>query len=823
MKKFNPLLQFTISASLLSAISMPTQAADKLFSPAQVPQFVTLPEQANAENSQFVKINPGLLRSGKLDLQLADGVEFNATLDQISEYGQGQQAWIGHVSGNPGNRVILTQSGDALAGIFHFDNHLYHLGYVGNGVHVIYKMQNHDPYPETDPQPVFETTSGSSTGSSTPNAESDTGDIIDVMVVYTASYKSLHGNSHDGAAAEIALAVAETNQAYQNSGINTTLRLAHTEQVNYSESGSMLTDLERITYTNNGYMDNVHSLRNTYGADLVSLFVNSPNSCGIAWRMDNLSSSFASWAFSVVHSSCATGYYSFGHELAHNMGSTHDHANATDSMYSYGYGHQDPGQSFRTVMAYNCPNGCTRVQHFSNPNVNYNGLPTGVSDWADNARSLNQAISTVANWRNSVATSVPAAPSSLQTSTVGHDRIDINWFDGSTDEDGFNLERSSDDINYSQIASLSANTTNYQDHGLNAETTYYYRVRSYNSAGASNYTSSSQATTESAPPSVDNFANGEIAYSGSITGNYSYTHVADGVEQTITEQRSGGKPRNRYGELNHTWTFTIPGGSIQTVFANVAASTSSESFSFEYSTGNGSWNPMFVIDANSNFSQQYLLPSSINGTVHIRVIDNDHTPGVTSHSVYIDQLFIRSETQTGTPPTAASNLSANAISSSAIELNWTDHAGSDAYGYEILCSLDNGVSWEQVGTTAQMATQFTDTGLNGNTYYLYQIRAFNGSGKSDFSESAGDTTLPGADISLSGTATKVKGVQHALLSWSGSNTAVDIYRNGNLIRGNETNDGEYDDNIGVKGSGSYQYQLCETGSTICSDEITVSF
>ena len=71
-------------------------------------------------------------------------------------------------------------------------------------------------------------------------------------------------------------------------------------------------------------MDNVHVMRDTYGADAAVLIVNNSGSCGIAYVMQGVNTSFASYAFAVVSRTCATGYYSFGHELGHVMGSGHD-------------------------------------------------------------------------------------------------------------------------------------------------------------------------------------------------------------------------------------------------------------------------------------------------------------------------------------------------------------------------------------------------------------------------------------------------------------------------------------------------------------------
>jgi len=81
----------------------------------------------------------------------------------------------------------------------------------------------------------------------------------------------------------------------------------------------------------------------------------------------------------------------------------------------------------------------------------------------------------------------------------------------------------------------------------------------------------------------------------------------------------------------------------------------------------------------------------------------------------------------------------------------------------------------------------------------------------------------GDGISLSVTAYKVKGVQQADLTWSGATSDnVDVKREGKVIV-TRANSGSYTDNIGNKGGGSYRYQICEAGSSICSAEAIAEF
>jgi hypothetical protein len=86
-----------------------------------------------------------------------------------------------------------------------------------------------------------------------------------------------------------------------------------------------------------------------------------------------------------------------------------------------------------------------------------------------------------------------------------------------------------------------------------------------------------------------------------------------------------------------------------------------------------------------------------------------------------------------------------------------------------------------------------------------------------------DNSGGGETISLTAAEYKVKGLQKVDLVWSGATSpAVDVLRNGVLIATTE-NDGAYRDDIDERGPGAYTYQVCEAGSSICSNQAKVSF
>jgi predicted phage tail protein len=131
------------------------------------------------------------------------------------------------------------------------------------------------------------------------------------------------------------------------------------------------------------------------------------------------------------------------------------------------------------------------------------------------------------------------------------------------------------------------------------------------------------------------------------------------------------------------------------------------------------------------------------------------------------------------PPTAPATLTANAASSSQINLSWTDNA-SDESGFRIERSPD-GTTFAEITTVGANVTTFADVGLTASTRYWYRIRAYNNTGPSSYAGPASATTLapppqpPSAPTALIGT---LKSGQIAL-AWtdtSNNETGFAIYR-----------------------------------------------
>ena len=92
-----------------------------------------------------------------------------------------------------------------------------------------------------------------------------------------------------------------------------------------------------------------------------------------------------------------------------------------------------------------------------------------------------------------------------------------------------------------------------------------------------------------------------------------------------------------------------------------------------------------------------------------------------------------------TPPNAPTGLTATAVSSSQIDLAWTDNADNET-GFKIERSPDS-ATWAQIATVGANVRTYSNNGLSASTFFSYRVRAYNGGGDSTYSNVASTTTL----------------------------------------------------------------------------------
>ncbi|MDC3250261.1 M12 family metallo-peptidase, partial [bacterium] len=248
-----------------------------------------------------------------------------------------------------------------------------------------------------------------------------TNSIIDVLVVYSGAYASSYSNDKSKIQAQIETRIAEANVIFQRSQVGVTLVLLGAEEISLSDNTTSGSTVASSSEAKN--------LREQYGADLVSFWTVN----GSAGSAQNYSGN-SSYAYNTSRKRDIESRYTFVHEMGHNMGAKHDRATYVDqgrgdeltpSLYKYGKSFTN----YRTVMSYdNCPSGnsCNRIMNFTNPEVDYNGVPTGIaydpsnliSDKstgpADNARRFNETRSSIEGFRTRKVSVSSVAQSSSQ-------------------------------------------------------------------------------------------------------------------------------------------------------------------------------------------------------------------------------------------------------------------------------------------------------------------------------------------------------------------------------------------------------------------------
>lgn len=247
------------------------------------------------------------------------------------------------------------------------------------------------------------------------------GTVVDILALYTPAAAAEIAGWGQGATIEnlIYAAVADTNDALLNSRIDLSLELADVARIKYVESGSLDTDLTRLAVPNDGYMDSAFSRRNTYGADMVCLFVAAGDLGGLSYVMrDPTDPANSDYAFSVIMAEQAMApTNTLAHELGHGFGAVHDreHAGSSSGVFADSHGYRYTGSDgvlYHDIMSYNP--GET-IPYYSNPDVSYAGEPTGRVGYSNVAGTINATAPLVANYR---PTMVPLATPTTTTVSV---------------------------------------------------------------------------------------------------------------------------------------------------------------------------------------------------------------------------------------------------------------------------------------------------------------------------------------------------------------------------------------------------------------------
>jgi transcriptional regulator CtsR len=277
----------------------------------------------------------------------------------------------------------------------------------------------------------------------------------------------------------------------------------------------------------------------------------------------------------------------------------------------------------------------------------------------------------------------PLAPSNLTASAFSASQINLSWTDNSSNETGFYIERRTGAAgSFTQIATVPANTTSYQNTtGLVDGTTYYYQVRAYNTYGNSAYTGQASATTPFLAPT-----------------NLTATAISP-------------------SQINLSWNDN---------------SQSETGYYIERKTGlNGTFALIATTASNATTFQDTGLVDNTTYYYQVRAFNSY------GNSAYSNQA---NDTTPLAPPSTPTNLLGWSTSATQIQLSWNDTAHNED-GFIIEHSPNSPGNWTQAGAmTGPNVTTFSDNPLTADTTYYYRVKAHNSAGDSGYSNIVSATT-----------------------------------------------------------------------------------
>ena len=458
-----------MAAANVSAEDIPESTPPNLFLSAENTEGIEAKKSPVIVRSRLVSVDFELLSNlqenlaaepdgeHELILNVFAGLEYTVILEKIEENRSGSYSWYGKIKDVPMSQVVLVVNENRVFGNISKLNYSYQIRHISDDTHGIYEidptkfpptsepiipnlkssssskvdpsknmmieMESHisgsditsEPHISGSEMPsggdefissnLFSSDSSSSNSGSGSvfGTQADNGSVVDVLVVYTAEGRVAAGGT-SAIETLIDLAASETNAAYSNSGVAHTVRVVGKQEISFSETGFSFSGF--LNSAQDGSISGLHALRNSTGADLVVVLVDGDDSlCGLAFLMSPVTSSFAPYGYSVTQTNCATGNFTFGHEIGHNMSARHDRSNDnTDgSPFNFNHGYVDNTNNFKTIMG---TGGNTRIQYFSNPNVTFGGAVTGVAEGdalaADNRLTFQNTALTVSQFRQSI-------------------------------------------------------------------------------------------------------------------------------------------------------------------------------------------------------------------------------------------------------------------------------------------------------------------------------------------------------------------------------------------------------------------------------------
>ncbi len=189
----------------------------------------------------------------------------------------------------------------------------------------------------------------------------------------------------------------------------------------------------------------------------------------------------------------------------------------------------------------------------------------------------------------------PAAPSSLSAVSNTPGRVDLTWTDNASNEVSFQLERRTGSGNFTLIATLGANTTNYTDNSADEGATYTYRIRAVNTDGNSNYSNESTVNVPVTPTTAP--SNLASLVLGPTSVRLTWTDNATNESGFRIERRTG----------SGAWSQIASVGANVTLFVDAtAAASTTYSYRVRAFSGAGETSPTNEVTLTTPVADSYV-------------------------------------------------------------------------------------------------------------------------------------------------------------------------------------------------------------------------
>ena len=391
----------------------------------------------------------------------------------------------------------------------------------------------------------------------------------------------------------------------------------------------------------------------------------------------------------------------------------------------------------------------------------------------------------------------PADPSSLLANAVSYKRINLSWTDNSNNETGFEIWRSDNGgALYTTVGLAPANATTFADSTLDANTTYYYKIRAINQYGESNLISSSnvmqaawkfdgdlddqsgnnRVLTQSGSPTYDASNKMEGTHSISFNGSNQHLNIATAADDYLRGSynkktvafwmRSNSNTGNRFlfdiGGSDDGLAIRLDNNRL---YAGVASNSTRRNFFIPYTSTawnhialvyNGNTLKLFLngVEVSANNNLGFSSVGTTTNASRIAYVDgnNAFNSSTGRFNGRIDDFVIMDEAlgaatiqalMNGTyggsfatthPLPGAPGAPTNLLATalSNSKVQVTWNAATNENNYELYRSSNNNSTFVLLSTLPAGTTSYIDSSLFSNAIYYYKVRAGNVGGFSAY-------------------------------------------------------------------------------------------